>query len=219
MKMLLLIFALLLNFSVSSAAEDYTKKIYTPKVYTPKIAIEFIDDNDIYNPAIIQKLGEELNKDLIAEDKFIIVDKAEADYIVEGRLVGVGTGKLINNAMGTAFTFSGSAASLFVSPFASPVIGAVGFAQIRKNVFGVAVGIHVIRASDNEIVYKAAFLGRTNLKKADLSLEILNNTIKHASELITKRLSKDVGIEEPKIFVEPDRPKEKKFFIHVEGIS
>ena len=215
---MLLIFALLLNFSLSSAAEDYTPKTYTPKIYTPKIAIEFIDDNEIYNPSIIQKLNEELNKNLIAEDKFMIVDRNEADYIVRGRLIGVGTGKLVTNATGTAFTFAGSAASLFISPFAGPVIGAVGFAQVRKNIFGVAVGIHIIRASDAKIVYKAAFLGRTNLKKADLSSEVLDKTIKHAAELITKRLSKDVGIEEPKIFVEPVRPKEKKFFKHLEGI-
>ena len=214
MKILPLLFALLMNLSISSAAAEYIPKTYTPKFYTPKIAIEFIDDNEIYNPAIIQKLGEELNKNLIAEDKFIIVDRTEADYIVEGRLVGIGTGKLVNNAMGTAFTFSGSAVSLFVSPFASPVIGAVGFVQIRKNIFGIAVGIHVIRASDEEVSYKSAFLGRTNLKKANLSSEILDKTIKHAAELITERLSKDVGIEEPKIFVEPIRPKEKKFFVH-----
>ena len=219
MKKLLLIFALLLNFSISSAAEDYHSKIYTPKVYTPKIAIEFIDDNDVYNPAIIQKLGEELNRDLIAEDKFIIVDRAEADYIVRSRLIGAGTGKLVTNATGTAFTFGGSAASLFISPFAGPIIGAVGLAQVRKNIFGVAVGVHIIRASDDKIVYKAAFLGRTSLKKENLSSEILDKTIKHAAELITKRLSKDVGIEEPKIFIEPIRPKEKKFFKHVEGIS
>ena len=218
MKILLLIFALLLNFSISSAAEDYTSKTYTPKIYTPKIAIEFIDDNEIYNPSIIQKLNEELNKNLIAEDKFMIVDRNEADYIVRGRLIGVGTGKLVTNATGTAFTFAGSAVSLFISPFAGPVIGAVGFAQVRKNVFGVAVGLHIIRASDEKIVHRAAFLGRTNLKKADLSSEVLDKTIKHAAELITKRLSKDVGIEEPKIFVEPVRPKEKKFFKHLEGI-
>ena len=218
MKILLLMLALLLNFSISSAAADYTPKTYTPKVYIPKIAIELIDDNEIYNPTIIQKLGENLNKDLIAEDKFVIVDKSEADYIVEGRLIGVGTGKLVTNATGTAFTFGGSAASLFISPFAGPVIGAIGFAQVRKNIFGVAVGIHIIRVSDDKIVYKAAFLGRTNLKKADLSSEVLDKTIKHAANLITKRLSKDVGIEEPKFFVEPIRPKEKKFFKHLEGI-
>ena len=218
MKMLLLILAFLLNFSISSAAAEYIQKTYTPRVYIPKITVEFIDDNEIYNPAIIQKLGEKLNKDLIAEDKFIIVDKSEADYIVEGRLIGVGTGKLVDNVMGTSFIFGGSAASLFISPFAGPVIGAVGFAQIRKNVFGVAVGIHVIRVSDSKIIYRSAFLGRTNLKKTDLSSEALDKTINHAAELITKRLSKDVGIEEPKIFIEPIRPKEKKFFKHVEGI-
>lgn len=218
MKKFLLLLLILMNYSISSSAADYTQKIYTSKVYTPKIAIELIDDNEIYNPAIIQKLSEELHKDLIAEEKFIIVDRAEADYIVEGRLIGVGTGKLISNVMGTAFTFAGSAASLFVSPFASPVIGAVGLAQIQKNVFGIAVGIHIIRASDEKIVYKSAFLGRTNLKKADLSLEVLDKTIKQAAELITKRLSKDVGKDEPKFFVEPVRPKEKKFFINLEGI-
>ena len=88
-------------------------------------------------------------------------------------------------------------------------------AQIQKNVFAIAVGIHVIRVNDKKIIYKKAFLGTNNLKKADLSPEVLDKTILNASELIIKRLKKDVNKDEPKIFIEPIRPNNERIYIKV----
>ena len=103
--------------------------------------------------------------------------------------------------MGTSFTMVGSASSLFISPFTGPVISAAGFAQTQKNVFAIAVRVNVIRLNDNKVVRRSAFLGRTNLKKKEFNNEILDDTIKNTSELISKKLIKDVSRNKPKIFV------------------
>ena len=127
----------------------------------------------------------------------------------------MGIGQLVNNPMGTAYTLSGSAASLFVSPFAGPILGGIGMMQIRKNVFAVAVQTDIIRCSDNEVVKKLGFLGKTNLKNIEMSTEVVDNTIDDAVELITKRFFKDINKEEQKIFVEPVRSKNERIYIKV----
>ena len=182
----------MLNFSIAAA-------------YTPTLSIDITDDTILYNPNIIQRLNEKLIENLSVDDKFIITNKEEADYIVEGRITGIGIGQLVNNPLGTAFTISGSASSLFISPFAGPVIGGVGLLQTRKNVFAVAVHIRIINSANKKIVKNKGFLGRTNLKETPLSQEILNNTIDQTAENITKYFVKDLNREMPRIFVKPER--------------
>ena len=169
--------------------------------YAPKVYIEITDPVGMYNPGIVQKLNENLKEDLNVDEKFIITEKEEADFVIEGRVVAIGIGRLLNNVMGTSFTMVGSASSLFISPFTGPVISAAGFAQTQKNVFAIAVRVNVIRLNDNKVVRRSAFLGRTNLKKKEFNNEILDDTIKNTSELISKKLIKDVSRNKPKIFV------------------
>ena len=186
---LLLITIFLMNCSIAAA-------------YSPKIYVEIQDPVGMYNPGIVQKLNENLKEDLNVDEKFIITEKEEADFVIEGRVVAIGIGRLLNNVMGTSFTMVGSASSLFISPFTGPVISAAGFAQTQKNVFAIAVRVNVIRMSDNKIVRRSAFLGRTNLKKKEFNNEILDDTIKNTAELISKKFIKDINRNKPKIFVE-----------------
>ena len=188
MRMLLLTIVIFLNCSMAAA-------------YTPMLAIDITDDNQIYNSEIVRHLKDSLSEKLTAEGKFQVVSE-NADYLIEGQLIGMGTCQLVSNPMGTAYTISGSASSLFISPFAGPVIGGIGLMQTRKNVFAVAIKINVIRTSDEKIVKRRAFLGRTNLKKGKLSPEVLESTINHTTELIAKYFIKDVEREKPKIFVQ-----------------
>ena len=202
-----MILVLMMNFSIASA-------------YTPKIFVEISDENALYNPEIILKLTENLNSQLTSENKFIVTSKEDADYFICGKIAGMGIGQLVNNPIGTAYTLSGSAASIFVSPFAGPIIGGIGMMQIRKNVFAIAVEINIIRCSDDQVVKKLAFLGKTNLKKISMSREVLYNTISDAAEIIAKRFLKDINKKERKIFIEPIKLNDqKKFFIKLEGIS
>lgn len=182
----------MLNFSIVAA-------------YTPKVAVDIVDDTAIYNSDIIQRINDNLIANLSAENKFIITDKEEADYIVEGKLTGMGIGQLVNNPLGTVFTISGSAASLFVSPFAGPVIGGVGLLQTRKNVFAISVDVHISRSLDKEIVKHKGFLGSTNLKKTPMSFDVLNSTIDKTAEIIAKYFINDIERESSRIFVEPPR--------------
>ena len=202
MRIFVFVLMLLINCSIAAA-------------YTPKIFIEVSDDTLLYNPEITQKLSEKLNEKLTIENKFIITSREEAEYLIEGKIVGMGIGQLVNNPMGTAYTLSGSAASLFVSPFAGPILGGIGMMQIRKNVFAVAVQTDIIRCSDNEVVKKLGFLGKTNLKNIEMSPEVVDNTIDDAVELITKRFFKDINREEQKIFVEPVSSKNERIYIKV----
>ena len=190
MRSLILTLILFLNSSLALA-------------YTPAIAIDITDDTGLYNPEIIQKLTEDLTTQLTVDNKFIITDKESADYLIEGKIGGMGIGRLLNNVMGTAFTLGGSASSLYISPFTGPVISAVGFAQTQKNVFAIAVRIEVIRTTDNKVMRRSAFLGRTNLKKTAMSNEVLDKTIDNTAELISKRMFKDINKKKPKIFVQP----------------
>ena len=180
--------------------------------YTPTVAIDIADDIAIYNSDIVQRLNEDLIANLSVDKKFIITDKEEADFIIEGKILGMGTGQLVNNPLGTAFTLSGSAASLFMSPFTGPVIGGIGLLQTRKHVFAIGVGIHVIRNSDKMIVKKKAFLGRTNLNKVLLSPEVLNSTVDQTAEIISKYFIRDIDRDSPKIFIEP--AKKIKFNVY-----
>ena len=193
-KVLFLLLFLLMNCSSVAA-------------YTPTISLEITDDHNIYNPEIVQKLVENLTDKLTAEDKFIMTDSKEADYLIEGRVIGIGTGKLVSNPMGTAYTISGSAASLFISPFTGPVIGGVGLMQTRKNVFAIGVLVDIIRTADGKVVKRRAFLGRTNLKKIKLSQEVIDSTIVQTTELISTYLVKDVSRKKPKYFVQPSVKK------------
>lgn len=185
MSLLILIF--LMNCSIAAA-------------YSPKFFVEIQDPIGIYNPEITQKLTENLKEKLSVDEKFIISDKEEADFIIDGKIAAMGIGRLLNNFTGTSFTLVGSASSLFVSPFAGPVISAAGFVQTQKNVFAIAVRVNVIRISDDKIVTKSAFLGRTNLKKREMSQEILEDTINQTAELISKKFIKDINKDKPKIF-------------------
>ncbi len=194
MKVLFLLLFLLMNCSAAAA-------------YTPTISLEITDDHNIYNPEIVQKLVENLTDMLAAEDKFIMTDSKEADYLIEGRVIGIGTGKLVSNPMGTAYTISGSAASLFISPFTGPVIGGVGLMQTRKNVFAIGVLVDIIRTADGKVVKRRAFLGRTNLKKIKLSQKVIDSTIVQTTELISTYLVKDVSRKKPKYFVQPSVKK------------
>ena len=189
MRMLLLTIVIFLNCSMAAA-------------YTPMLSIDITDDNHIYNPEIVSHLKDSLIDKLTVEGQFQVVSE-NADYFIEGQLIGMGTGQLVSNPMGTAYTISGSASSLFISPFAGPVIGGIGLMQTRKNVFAVAIKINVIRTSDEKIVKRRAFLGRTNLKKGNLSPEVLESTINHTTELIAKYFIKDVKRDKPKIFTQP----------------
>ena len=193
-KVLFLLLFILMNCSSASA-------------YTPTISLEISDDHSIYNPEIVQKLVENLTDKLAAEDKFIITDSNEADYRIEGKVIGIGTGKLVSNPMGTAYTISGSAASLFISPFTGPVIGGIGLMQTRKHVFAIGVLIDIIRTADDKVVKRRAFLGRTNLKKSKLSQEVIDSTIVQTTELISTYLVKDVNRKKPKYFIQPSAKK------------
>ena len=184
---LLLITIFLMNCSIAAA-------------YSPKIYVEIQDPVGIYNPEITHKLTENLKEKLKAEEKFIISDKEEADFFIEGKLVAMGIGRLLSNVMGTSFTLVGSASSLFVSPFTGPVISAAGFAQTQKNVFAIAVRVNVIRLSDEKVMRRTAFLGRNNLKKREMPQEILEDTINQTIELISKKFIKDINKNKPKIF-------------------
>ena len=192
MRSLILTLILFLNSSLALA-------------YTPAIAIDITDDTGLYNPEIIQKLTEDLSTKLTVDNKFIITDKESADYLIEGKIGGMGIGRLLNNVMGTAFTLGGSASSLYISPFTGPVISAVGFAQTQKNVFAIAVRVEIIRTADNKVMRRSAFLGRTNLKKTAMSNGVLDKTIDNTAELISKRMFKDINKKNPKIFVQPSK--------------
>lgn len=176
--------------------------------YTPKVAVRMIDTEKIYNPQIVESLTDSLIEKLLVDEKFIVyTDEDQADYIIEGKIAGMGNGALVNDAVGNSFSIGGSASSIFISPFGGPLLGGFGILQTRKNVFAIAVRVSVIRSDDDKIILKRSFLGRTNLKKQKMSQEILLKTINHTTELIAKRLIKDVNREKPKVFVEPTSEK------------
>ena len=62
MRALILILMLLMNCSIVSA-------------YTPSVAVEIIDDSEIYNPNITQSLNKYLIHNLSTDDKFVLKDK------------------------------------------------------------------------------------------------------------------------------------------------
>ena len=73
MRIFVLVLMLLINCSVAAA-------------YTPKIFIEVSDETALYNPEIIQKLSEKLSEQLTIENKFIITNREEADYLIKDQL-------------------------------------------------------------------------------------------------------------------------------------
>ena len=173
--------------------------------YSPKIFIEVTDDEMIYNSAITQKISEGLIEKLSAENKFIVTEKNSAEYILEGKIIGIGEGRLVNNPMGTAYTISSSVSSLFLSPFAGPILGGVGMIQIRKKMFAISFQVNITRCSENKMIRSMSVLGRYNLRKKNMSQEVVEETILNTIDLMSERLINDLQRDEPKIFVEPPR--------------
>lgn len=161
---------------------------------SPKIAIEMIDENKIYNVDVIKEIADTLDNKLSVEDKFKIVSKDEADFLIEGKVVGIGSNNVFNDEIGAGIGIGGT--------IGSSVHGGIGIFTRRNDIFNIAIRVNVIRISDNKNVYKGSFIGRSSRKKGKTTENLISETTDKVTDSIAKKLIKDVNKDTPKIFAE-----------------
>lgn len=147
------------------------------------------------------KKGQRLSPELTSA----IGKRHGADYLVQGTIISMGTGKMLQEELGQWASVLGNTLNVLGAGRAGSVVGILSGATMEKNMFGVVVALRVVRADTGEVIWDKQALGKSVIKKyssknkvvqignAVITAEMYTKAMDDAAETIVSALVADTS--------------------------
>lgn len=137
-----------------------------------------------------ENIGEAKKGQVLSPDITRTIGKQhDANYIIQGSIDNIGTGRNVDEAFGQAASALGNTLSVFGASGAGSIIGAFGGSSTEEKFLGVLVSLRLIKADSGEVIWSNRVIGKSKIKEhSDKSKSIRVGSNKLSSEVYTKAL-------------------------------